>query len=64
MTDEKPKTEKIEKVKNRALRDHVLFAPPLIPVAINIVKGDDLDKLDIPQEFKQSLITEGVMKGK
>lgn len=62
MTDKQK--DKPVKAKNAALKDHVLFAPPLVPKKIEIKKGDDLDKLDIPEKFKQSLVTEGVMKGK
>lgn len=48
---------------NPALRDHTIFSPPAIPEPIEIKEGDDLDKLKIPPEFHQSLVTEGVMKG-
>lgn len=49
-----------------ALKDHVLFSPPSIKKPITIKKGDDLTKIleKIPVVFHQSLITEGVMKGK
>lgn len=59
---DKPKA----KAKNPALKDHVLFSPPSIPEAIEIKKGDDLTEIldTIPVKFHQSLITEGVMKGK
>jgi len=52
------------KASNPALKDHVLFSPPSIKEPIEIKKGDDMDKLlaKIPEQFHQSLITEGVIK--
>jgi len=50
----------------RALKDHVLFAPPEIDIPIKIKAGDDLTWVlkKIPKKFYQNLITEGVMEGK
>lgn len=47
-----------------ALKDHTLFAPPLVPRPIHIKKGDDLAKVceNVPEIFKAALETEGVIK--
>ena len=46
---------------NLALRDFKLFLPPLYDLEIK--KGDDLDKLDLPENLLENLKTEKVMKG-
>ena len=62
MTDEEIKTGKRKSFASVALKDHVLFAPPLIPEPIRITKGDPIP--DVPEQFISALITEGVLKGK
>jgi hypothetical protein len=59
MTEEKAKKSKV-KGKRVALKDHVLHQNDS---HFDIKKGDDLDKLKVPQEFNQVLITEEVLKG-
>ena len=44
-----------------ALRDFHLFMPPKYDIEIK--EGDDLDKLDLPENLVQNLKTEKVMKG-
>lgn len=55
------KSNKSNKV-NAALRDFHLFMPPKYDIQIK--EGDDLDKLNLPDNLLQNLITEQVMKGK
>ena len=46
---------------NLAMRDFHLFMPP--EYDIQIKQGDDLDKLNLPDNLMQNLKTEKVMKG-
>ncbi|MGR3219273.1 MAG: hypothetical protein ACUZ8H_05565 [Candidatus Anammoxibacter sp.] len=46
---------------NIALRDFHLFMPPKYDIKIK--EGDDLDKLNLPDNLIQNLKTEKVMKG-
>lgn len=65
-SDDKPAMKPKKKTGVIALKDHILFSPPSIPEKIEIKEGDDLTKIleEIPETFKTSLITEGVLKGK
>lgn len=49
------------KPSNVALRDFHLFMPPKYDIKIK--EGDDLDKLDLPENLMENLKTEKVMKG-
>ena len=46
---------------NIALRDFHLFMPPTYDIEIK--EGDDLNKLDLPENLIENLKTEKVMKG-
>lgn len=46
---------------NIALRDFHLFMPPKYDIEIK--EGDDLNKLDLPENLTKNLKTEKVMKG-
>lgn len=64
MTDQEFKTDKSKakpKSGNTALRDFHLFMPPKYDVQIK--EGDDLNKLNLPDDLLENLKTEKVMKG-
>ena len=46
---------------NVAMRDFHLFMPPKYDIEIK--EGDDLNKLDLPENLIENLKTEKVMKG-
>lgn len=60
MTEKEFRTGKKDKEKRIALKDHVLCQNEDL---FHIAKGDDLDKLKIPDRYNQVLITEKVLKG-
>lgn len=55
---EKPKEKKGSLAGVKALKDHVLYAPPHVDPAMHIKEGDDLGA--IPEAFVNSMIVEGV----
>lgn len=62
MSDEEFKKGKAKpKSGNLALRDFHLFMPPKYDIQIK--EGDDLNKLNLPDNLMQNLKTEKVMKG-
>lgn len=63
MTEKEFKTGKRDNIKagkNIALKDFTICQNDIL---INIKKGDDLSKMDIPDHFNENLITEKVLKG-
>lgn len=60
MNQEEFKTGKKSKPGRKALKDHVLSQNEY---HFDIKKGDDLDKLGVPSQFDNVLITEKVLKG-
>ena len=60
MSDGKETKVKV-RVKNPALKDFHIFMPPKLDIQIK--EGDDLDKLNLPENILMNLKTEKVMKG-